>query len=232
LADYNSLSEFPESIDTFVTRADVSSSDIAKMEEYQRLLSSGASSTQLNNVLSGIKNKLFTAEDINKLQACIVNLETYFKELTVEDIREIFDSYEEIMAGYADDIAELKKDINTAIETKIKVAEEALDEIVQEKDKIIASVHDSEYFNFDNLTYRNGYTRKTAFNGDVTTETIYHTASGEKNVYATRTTTKTGTDAYTIVTVCDEVTPKVNTTVTVSKDANGNWIEKVVGTNY
>lgn len=213
------LSTFPEQIDTFIRHYEITASDIVNVERYQvlRLKDSltSAETEEMATLFSALRDKLFLAEDFNKLQDSITNLETFFKYQTEEYIKELFAQYDERM----NTLEENSENLIQEISDKIDEADAWLNE---QK----ATLHDSQYFNFDNLSYRVGFTRKTQKTNDTTTvETIFNTI--DETVYATRTTTKNGDGDYTIVTVCDQVEPSVHITVHTYKDEDGNWHEIV-----
>lgn len=221
------LSVFPDQIDVFITHSDVGSADLANVSRYQELKVkdslTSAESDEMATLFSMLREKIWTAEDLNKLQDSITNLETFFKYQTEVYISDLFAQYDERMENFEDRVQTLEQNVDD----KIAEANEKIADVIGTRDEIVATMYDSQYFDFDNLNYRSGYTRKTEKMSDaVTVETICN--SSDNSVYATRTTTKNGTANYTVVTVCNKVSPAVNSTVYVKKDTNGNWVEEVV----
>lgn len=81
-----------------------------------------------------------------------------------------------------------------------------------------SQLHDANYFDFDNLSYRHGYTYSYSKADNVYTETIKNTLSDE--VYATRISTKTSSTEWTIQTIC--VDQEIDTMENWSK-IDGTW---------
>lgn len=221
------LSVFPDQIDVFIMHSDVGSADLANVSRYQELKVkdslTSAESDEMATLFSMLREKIWTAEDLNKLQDSITNLETFFKYQTEVYISDLFAQYDERMENFEDRVQTLEQNVDD----KIAEANEKIADVIGTRDEIVASIHDTQYFNFDNMNYRTGYIRKTEKVSDtVTVETIYN--ASDETVYATRTTTKNANADYTVVTVCDKVIPVVNTSVHTYKDESGNWIEDVV----
>ena len=220
------LSTFPEQIDTFIRHYDVGATDVNNLNKYQELkmkdsLTSAETET-MSSLFSALREKIWLAEDLNKLQDSITNLETFFKYQTEVYINDLFAQYDERMANFESRVQTLEQNVDD----KIAEANEKIADVIGTRDEIVATMYDSQYFNFDNLCYRAGYVRKTEKTSDtVTVETIYN--SSDETVYATRTTTKNADKDYTVVTVCELVVPAVNVTVHTYKDENNNWIEDV-----
>lgn len=225
----NNLSTFPEQIDTFITHYDISAADVLTVQEYQGLRAksslTSAELERMNNLLSALRNKIFFAEDFNKLQDAITNLETFFKYQTEDYISQLFTQYDLRMIA-------MEQDAETRLTAMEKASNAMIDEISTKiedttawQNSLMAEMYNSQYFDFDNLAYQTGFTRKTEKTSDsVTVETIYNTI--DNSVFATRTTTKNSEQDYTIETVCDRVVPAINTTShTYKKD--GIWYEVV-----
>lgn len=215
----SNLSTFPEAVDVFIRHYDVGSTDLPNLQRYQVLHSkdslTSAETEEMGMLLSALREKIWLAEDLNKLQDAITNLETFFKYQTEVYIEEVFSGYDDRMDTLESDSQEL-----------IQQMSDKITEATAWIDNQMATLHDSQYFNFDNMSYRNGFTRKTQKQSDtVTVETIINT--NDLSVFATRTTTKNGDKDYTIVTVCDNVVPAVNNSVHTYKDESGNWVEVV-----
>ena len=80
------LSVFPNQIDTFIQHQDISYNDVVNLNRYKELkLKNNRTSLEndeLNNLVIALRSKLFLPDDLNKLQDCITNLETFFKNET------------------------------------------------------------------------------------------------------------------------------------------------------
>lgn len=214
----SNLSTFPEKIDTFIRHYDVGSVDLANVQRYQTLRVkdslTSAETEEMNSLFSALREKMWLAEDLNKIQDCMTNLETFFKYQTETYIAELFAAYDERM----DALEATASNLNSELESMIATGNAWIS-------NQMATLHDSTYFDFDNMSYRAGFTRKTEKTSDtVTVETIYN--SIDNSVFATRTTTKNGDKDYTIVTVCENVEPAINNTVHTYK-VDGIWMEDV-----
>ena len=220
------LSVFPEQIDTFIRHSDVGYADLANVERYQQLITkdtlTSAETEELSRLFSMLRSKIWTAEDLNKIQDCMTNLETFFKNQSETYIDNLFEQYDNRMAAFDVRVDEMRVDVDN----KIAEADAKIVETEATRINFIASVNDSNYFNFDNLNYRAGFYRKTVKTDSVTTVENIINAS-DNSVYASRTTIKNGSGDFTIITVCDMVEPKINTSVHTYKDKEGNWIEEI-----
>ena len=225
----NNLSTFPEQIDTFITHYDISAADVLTVQEYQGLRAksslTSAELERMNNLLSALRNKIFFAEDFNKLQDAITNLETFFKYQTEDYISQLFTQYDLRMADMKRDVNNMLTYVRETSDASVARLDKKIDETTAWQNDLMAEMYNSQYFDFDNLAYQTGFTRKTEKTSDsVTVETIYNTI--DNSVFATRTTTKNSEQDYTIETVCDRVVPAINTTShTYKKD--GIWYEEV-----
>lgn len=225
----NNLSVFPEQVDTFLTHYDVGATDVQYIQEFQTLRSKGSLTSaeleRMNTLLSAMRDKLFLAEDFNKLQDAITNLETFFKWQTEDYISQLFTQYDLRMLAMEEDTENRLTAMETASDAKIKEISDKITETTAWQNTIMAEVYDSQYFNFDNIVYKTGFTRKTEQTSDtVSVETIYNTI--DNSVFATRTTTKNGEQDYTVQIVCDKVVPAINSiSHTYKKD--GTWFEDV-----
>lgn len=225
----NNLSTFPEQIDTFITHYDISAADVLIVQEYQGLRAksslTSAELERMNNLLSALRNKIFFAEDFNKLQDAITNLESFFKYQTEDYISQLFTQYDLRMLAMEEDAETRLTAMENASDAKIKEISDKINETTAWQNDLMSEMYNSQYFDFDNASYMTGFTRKTEKTSDsVTVETIYNTI--DNSVFATRTTTKNSEQDYTIETVCDRVVPAINTTShTYKKD--GIWYEEV-----
>lgn len=225
----SNLSVFPEQIDTFIRHYDVGSTDVANVIRYQTLRAkdslTSAEANEMNTLFSALREKLFLAEDFNKLQDALTNLETFFKYQTEDYISELFRQYDIRMLAMENDtearLTAMERDSNA----KIKEINDKITETNAWQNNLMAEMYDSQYFNFDNVTYKTGFTKKTEEISDtVSKETIYNTI--DNSVFATRTTTKNGDKDYTVQTVCDKVVPAVNT-ISHTYKTNGVWYEDI-----
>lgn len=77
-------STFPQSIDTFLEHYDIQAHERASVLRYQALKTkatlTSSEQTELAELTALLRNKLFSPEDFNKLQDCITNLETFFRD--------------------------------------------------------------------------------------------------------------------------------------------------------
>lgn len=226
----SNLSVFPEQIDTFQTHYDVGATDIVNVQRYQTLRVkdslTSTESDEMNTLFSVLRDKLFLAEDFNKLQDSITNLETFFKYQTEEYISKLFTQYDLRMLAMEEDTEKRLTAMETDSDAKIKEITDKINETTAWQNTIMTEMYDSQYFDFDNMCYKTGFTRKTENTSDtVSVETIYNTI--DNSIFATRTTTKNGDQDYTVQIVCDNVVPAVNSiSHTYKKD--GVWYEDVI----
>ena len=79
-----SRSTFPAQIDTFTTKVDITSADVANVNRYRELKSkpnlTASEQAELSNLTVTLATKLMSPEDFNKLQDCIVALENFTKD--------------------------------------------------------------------------------------------------------------------------------------------------------
>lgn len=77
-------STFPTTIDSFLEHYDISSTDVINVLRFQELkLKTSLISeeqTELTNLTTTLRDKIFTPEDFNKLQDCITNMETFLRD--------------------------------------------------------------------------------------------------------------------------------------------------------
>ena len=94
----NNLSVFPEQIDTFINHYDIGATDVQRLQEYQTLRMkdslTSAELDRMNNLYSALRDRLFLAEDFNKLQDAITNLEDFFKYQTEDYVSNLFTQYD------------------------------------------------------------------------------------------------------------------------------------------
>jgi len=77
-------STFPNTIDTFLEHYDIQGSDMVMVNRYKDLklktTLSVSEQTELSNLTTTLREKIFTPEDFNKLQDCIVNMENFIRD--------------------------------------------------------------------------------------------------------------------------------------------------------
>jgi hypothetical protein len=107
----NVQSNFPNSVDSFLSKANIQASDKADLSRINTLsLQSSLTSTEqdeLTTLLNKQRNKLILADDFNALQQAISNLQMYFK-----------DNVDSTLTTYQNNIQTTKDDALIAIEQK------------------------------------------------------------------------------------------------------------------
>lgn len=77
-------SSFPNIIDTFVEHRELSATEVTKAKRWRQLRNkddkTASEIVEYNSLTSELSDAFLTSEDMNKLQDCIVALETFFKE--------------------------------------------------------------------------------------------------------------------------------------------------------
>ncbi len=225
----NNLSVFPTAIDTFQRHYDIGATDIANLKTYQELRQkdtlTSAEIETMNSLYSVLRDKLFLAEDFNKMQDAITNLEDFFKNQTEVYISNLFTQYDLRMLAMEQDTERRLSAVENASDAKIKEITNKITETEAWQNDLMAEMYDSQYFDFDNVVYKTGFTRKTEnVSENVSVETIYNTI--DNSVFATRTTTKNGDKDYTIQVVCDRVVPAINT-INHTYKLNDVWYEEI-----
>lgn len=225
----NNLSVFPEQIDTFQSHYDVGATDIINVQRYQTLRTkdslTSAEAQEMNTLYSVLRDKLFLAEDFNKLQDAITNLETFFKYQTEVYISNLFTHYDLRMADMKQDVNNMLTYVRETSDASVARLNKKIDETTAWQNDLMAEMYDSQYFDFDNIVYKTGFTKKTEKKSEnVTVETIYN--SIDNSVFAERTSTKKSDADYEIVTVCDRVVPAINVKSHIYK-RDGIWIEDI-----
>lgn len=84
-------SVFPSGgIDNFQEHHEILASDISNIQRYQQLVTqvtrTPAEESELSNLKTTLIDKIFSSEDLNKLQDCITNIEDYFLNKVLADI--------------------------------------------------------------------------------------------------------------------------------------------------
>lgn len=83
----NTLSNFPNSVDSFIYRASIQGQDKADIDRINQLTLqtslTSAEQTELSNLISKQRNKLFLADDLNAIQDSLSNLQIFFKDKIV-----------------------------------------------------------------------------------------------------------------------------------------------------
>ena len=149
------LSVFPNQIDTFITHSDVGSSDLANVDRYQKLKIkdslTSAESEEMATLFSMLREKIWTAEDLNKIQDSITNLETFFKYQTEEYIIDLFAQYDERMENFETRVQYLEEDteqrvqnLEQNVDAKITEVDVKITEILATKDEIVTTAYDSQ----------------------------------------------------------------------------------------
>lgn len=225
----NNLSVFPTAIDTFQRHYDIGATDIANLKTYQELRQkdtlTSAEIETMNSLYSILRDKLFLAEDFNKMQDAITNLEDFFKNQTEVYISDLFTQYDLRMIKMEQDTERRLSAVEDASDAKIKEITDKITETEAWQNDLMAEMYDSQYFDFDNIIYKTGFTRKTEKTSEnVTVETIYN--SIDNSVFATRTSTKKADADYEIITVCDRVVPAINVKSHIYK-RDGIWMEDI-----
>lgn len=209
------LSNFPESIDSFIRHDDIDSYDSDKLNTYKELKEKKTlTSTQhelLQSILTSFRNKIWLAEDLNKIQDAIVNLQLFFIENVKSYISVLFNQYDVRISSAIGKIQDKKTEIDS-INTNVTAW----------IDKTKSEVYNSQYFNFDNYEYMSGYkTEIIKENENLTIERIVNTSDG--SVFATRTNSKDKDGNWTTRTVCSNVYPPIDVTEYAMNNGNGNW---------
>ena len=223
------MSVFPTAIDTFQRHYDIGATDVANLKTYQELRQkdtlTSAEIETMNTLYSILRDKLFLAEDFNKMQDAITNLEDFFKNQTEVYISNLFTQYDLRMLAMEQDTEKRLTAVEDASDAKIQEIQDKITETTAWQNDLMAEMYDSQYFDFDNVTYKTGFTRKTEnVSENVSVETIYNTI--DNSVFATRTTTKNGDKDYTIQVICDKVVPAINTISHMYK-LNDVWYEEI-----
>lgn len=225
----NNLSVFPTAIDTFQRHYDIGATDVANLKTYQELRQkdtlTSAEIETMNTLYSVLRDKLFLAEDFNKMQDAITNLEDFFKNQTEVYISNLFTQYDLRMLAMEQDTERRLTAVENASDAKIQEIQDKITETTAWQNELMAEMYDSQYFDFDNVTYKTGFTRKTEnVSENVSVETIYNTI--DNSVFATRTTTKNGDKDYTIQVTCNKVVPAINT-ISHTYKLNDVWYEEI-----
>ena len=164
-------------------------------------------------------------DELNKMQDAITNLEDFFKNQTEVYISNLFTQYDLRMLAMEQDTEKRLTAVEDASDAKIQEIQDKITETTAWQNDLMAEMYDSQYFDFDNVTYKTGFTRKTEnVSENVSVETIYNTI--DNSVFATRTTTKNGDKDYTIQVICDKVVPAINTISHMYK-LNDVWYEEI-----
>lgn len=83
-------SNFPEEIDTFVEHFDIQYEDLSDVSRYQYLKTlsylTEVQQVELSTLTNKLKDKIWFSEDLNKIMACMINLEKYFRDKTIPQL--------------------------------------------------------------------------------------------------------------------------------------------------
>lgn len=97
-------STFPEQIDQFVEHFDISPADIPHVKRYQYLkmqeILTPEEEIELQNLTILLRDKIFTPEDFNKLQDCIVNMEIFIKDEVDEYIKDKQEEFNNVIGQF------------------------------------------------------------------------------------------------------------------------------------
>jgi len=136
-------STFPISIDTFIEHSEIMSSDKPLIVRYQELtlkeVLTSEDSDELVTITNRLRDKLQTAEDFNKLQDSIVNLQNFFRD----QVDGYVDTKQNEMNTY---VVTKQSEMNTYVDTKqSEINQKVADFItfVADKETYITSYADS-----------------------------------------------------------------------------------------
>ncbi|MGD6876758.1 tail fiber protein [Bacillus infantis] len=143
-------STFPVAIDEFIEHYELSSSDRPLLERFQILSLkqqlTPAEADELSTINGQIRNKLITAEDFNKLQDAIKNVQTFFRDETDGYIKTKQDEFNAYIDTKTTEInnhtntksTEITSTATSATNTIQSTKDSALISIEQKKENIIA----------------------------------------------------------------------------------------------
>ena len=214
------LSNFPESVDSFLRHDDINTSDTANLNTLLELKKSQSlTSSQydvMQSLLTTLRNKLWLAEDFNKIQDTIINLQTFFISTVRSYVATLFNQYDVRFSAMIGKVQQKVFEINnTVVNTDAWF------------NKISTEVQNSTYFNFDNYAYMSGYRIEVEKITDtVTVENIVNSVNGE--LFATRRSEKDASGNWSTRTTCYYVYPPVDFTERAVNNGNGNWVTTVI----
>lgn len=138
----NALSNFPNSVDTFITKSPIQHNDIPYLQRYQELklksVLTTEEQTELDEIFIAIRNKLVIPEDFNRLQQALTNMQIFLnseivaylnsvkEELaqTVEDAIQDVEDKRASLIEYLDrtEVGALKNDVGdlNLLQTRVK----------------------------------------------------------------------------------------------------------------
>ena len=99
-----------------------------------------AETETMSSLFSALREKIWLAEDLNKLQDSITNLETFFIYETEIYISDLFAQYDERMANFESRVQTLEQNVDD----KIAEANEKIADVIGTRDGIVATMNDSQ----------------------------------------------------------------------------------------
>jgi hypothetical protein len=157
----NTLSNFPNSVDSFLYRTNIQAQDKADIDRINQLtLQSTLTSseqTELNNLIIKHRNKLFLADDLNAIQDSLSNMQLFFKDKiesyinssvaqitsTENSALSALDAKKASIVSYMDSITEgaIRRDMGTLTDLTTN-DKTSLVNAINELDSSISSVND------------------------------------------------------------------------------------------
>ena len=138
----NALSNFPNSVDTFITKSPIQYNDIPYLQRYQELKLKSVLTTQeqieLDEIFQAIRSKLIIPEDFNRLQQSITNMQmflnseivAYLNSVKADLAQTVVDAIQDVedkrvsMINYLDttEVGALKNDVGdlNLLQTRVK----------------------------------------------------------------------------------------------------------------
>lgn len=204
-------------VDSFIEHYDIGYADIPKITRFTDLYNKEEKSSdelvEFNQLMSEFRNKLTFASDFNKMNDALVNMQLYYKnyENTLIDYK---------IKDYVKEIENMVNEVDLTVNKK-NTSQTGFDAKVNQISRQMYDLHGKDFFDFDDMTYMNGFVYSCVVNADGAWVETIKNSTGE--IIATRTTTKnSSTNEYTIVMVHgnETVTQKIH-------NENGNWITVV-----
>ncbi|MGL6175124.1 MAG: hypothetical protein ACRC1P_11015 [Cellulosilyticaceae bacterium] len=226
-----SRSNFPNQVDTFMEHYDISPSDIPSIARFQELKAkmdlTSEETVELNNLSNVLRNKLWTAEDLNKIQDCMVNLETFFKNQTEVYINNLFNQYDTRMNNLETRNDNMITTSQNQISTAVGQADAKVVEVDNWWNGIKNNIQVRDYFDFDNWTSFSKVIYSTVFTSNVITETLKN--KGNMSTVSTRSTNFNSDGSITVrVKVFDGSTVLLDRTETTSFNGDGSITSEVI----
>lgn len=134
-------SNFPEQIDTFLEHLDPQANELVKLQRFQALRFKAtltqAEVGELTILTNDLREKIFTAEDFNKLQDAITNMQLFFRDNVQGYIAQKQGEMELFITNKVADVTLICDD---AIAEITRVKNEAVTSVNQKKDETLALV--------------------------------------------------------------------------------------------